>query len=211
MEQCLAKKTLMDPTTGKEALSPKTLSGMRGVLESFQRTRGRVYMRDVTGTDLVGYFSMLRTQANLDPKAPDYTERLRQRNVTVKNHYATRSVPTSIKASGGPWVWQIRVRGVFLGWPGRAPGHHTRGTLRTVQDGTRGREVSLGSSHRKEGVKPLFTLGQVVATPVRWPRLKRRASSRGSFLLAMSRVIGRKLLQKTSRKTSFRFITTSGS
>jgi integrase len=89
MEQYLAKKALMDPTTGKEALAPKSVSGMRSVIEAFQRTCGKTYLREVMGKDLVGYFSMLRTQANLDPKAPDYTERLRKRNVTVKNHYAT--------------------------------------------------------------------------------------------------------------------------
>jgi integrase len=45
-------------------------------------------VREVTGADLVGYFAMMRTQANLDPKATDYIERLRQRNTTVKNHYS---------------------------------------------------------------------------------------------------------------------------
>ena len=89
MEQYLAKKAITDPTTGKEALSPKSISGMRGIIESFQRTCGKTYIKEVNGADLVGYFSMLRTQANLDPKAVDYTEKLRKRNVTVKNHYAT--------------------------------------------------------------------------------------------------------------------------
>jgi hypothetical protein len=32
---------------------------------------------------------MLRTQANLDSKDRNYTEKLRKRNVTVKGHYAT--------------------------------------------------------------------------------------------------------------------------
>lgn len=89
MEQYIAKKSIMDPTTGKEALSPKSISGMRGIIEAFQRTSGKTYLREVTGDDLVGYFSLLRTQANLDPKDPQYTEKLRKRNVTVKNHYAT--------------------------------------------------------------------------------------------------------------------------
>lgn len=89
MEQYLAKKSIMDPTTGKEALAPKTVSHIRGVVESFQRTCVKTYIREVAGQDLVGYFSMLRTQANLDPNDPNYTEKLRKRNVTVKNHYAT--------------------------------------------------------------------------------------------------------------------------
>lgn len=89
LETYLAKKASMDPTTGKEALVPKTISHIRGVVESFQRTCRKAFLREVTGEDLVGYFSMMRTQANLDPKAPDYTERLRKRNVTVKGHYAT--------------------------------------------------------------------------------------------------------------------------
>lgn len=85
----LAKKAIMDPTTDKEALVPKTLSHIRGVVEAFQRTCGKTYLREVMGEDLVRYFSMLRTQANLDPKDPNYTEKLRKRNVTVKGHYAT--------------------------------------------------------------------------------------------------------------------------
>ena len=89
METYVAKKALMDPTTGKEALAPKSISDMRRVIEAFQRASGKTYLREVTGDSLVGYFSMLRTQANLDPKDPNYTEKLRKRNVTVKSHYAT--------------------------------------------------------------------------------------------------------------------------
>jgi hypothetical protein len=37
-------------------------------------------------------------------------------------------------------------------------------------------------------MKTLFTLGLVVATPARWPRLKKRASSRGIFVLATTKV-----------------------
>ena len=89
MQQYLAKKAMMDPVIGKEALAPKTLSHIRGVVEAFQRSCGKAYLREITGEDLVGYFSMLRTQANLDPKDTNYTEKLRKRNVTVKGHYAT--------------------------------------------------------------------------------------------------------------------------
>jgi site-specific recombinase XerD len=89
IEQYLAKKAIMDPTTGKEAKSPKSISGMRGIIEAFQRTSGKTYLREVTGDDLVKYFSLLRTLANLDPEDSQYTEKLRKRNVTVKNHYAT--------------------------------------------------------------------------------------------------------------------------
>jgi integrase len=89
MEKYLAKKATMDPIIGKEALAPKTISHIRGVVESFQRTCGKVFLKEVTGEDLVGYFSMLRTQANLDPKDRNYSEKLRKRNVTVKGHYAT--------------------------------------------------------------------------------------------------------------------------
>jgi len=87
METYLAKKAITDHSTGKEALAPKTISELRGVIEAFQRTCKKEYMREVTGEDFVGYFTMLRVQANLDPKAPDYSERLRKRNVTVKGHY----------------------------------------------------------------------------------------------------------------------------
>jgi hypothetical protein len=89
MEKYLAKKATMDFIIGKEALAPKTISGMRGQIEAFQRACGKTYMKEVTGQDLVAYFSMLRVQVNLNPAAPDYTEKLRKRNVTVKNHYAT--------------------------------------------------------------------------------------------------------------------------
>lgn len=89
MEAYLAKKSITDKDTGKEALVPKTISGMRTIIESFQRTCGKKFMREITGADLVGYFAMLRTQANLDPKHPEYSEQLRKRNVTVKNHYAS--------------------------------------------------------------------------------------------------------------------------
>jgi integrase len=89
METYLAKKSITDKDTGKEALVPKTISGMRTIIESFRRTCGKKFMREVTGGDFVGYFSMLRTQANLDPKHPEYSEQLRKRNVTIKNHYAT--------------------------------------------------------------------------------------------------------------------------
>ena len=68
MERYLAKKATMDSITGKEALAPKTISHMRGVIEAFQRTCKKIHMREVTGEDLVGYFSMLRTRANLDSK-----------------------------------------------------------------------------------------------------------------------------------------------
>jgi integrase len=61
---------------------------MRRTVEAFQRTCKKTYIREVKGADLVAYFSMMRVQANLDPKATDYTERLRQRNTTVKNHYS---------------------------------------------------------------------------------------------------------------------------
>ena len=89
MEKYLAKKATMDFIIGKEALAPKTICGMRGQIEAFQRACGKTYMKEVTGQDLVAYFSKLRVQANLNPAAPDYTEKLRKRNVTVKNHYAT--------------------------------------------------------------------------------------------------------------------------
>ena len=89
LDNYISKKAIMDPTTGKEALAPKTLSHIRGVVEWFQRTCGKTYMREVTGEDFVGYFAMMRTLAKLDPKAPDHTEKLRKRNVTVKGHYAT--------------------------------------------------------------------------------------------------------------------------
>jgi hypothetical protein len=89
MEKYLAKKATMDPIIGKEALAPKTISHISGVVEAFQRTCGKVYLWEVTGEDLVGYFSMLRTQANLDPKEPNYSEKLRKRNVTVKRLIAT--------------------------------------------------------------------------------------------------------------------------
>ena len=89
MEQFLGKKSVMNPELGVEALAPKTICGMRGQIEAFQRACGKTYMKEVTGQDLVAYFSKLRVQANLNPAAPDYTEKLRKRNVTVKNHYAT--------------------------------------------------------------------------------------------------------------------------
>jgi integrase len=89
MEKYLAKKATMDPIIGKEALAPKTISHIRGVVEAFQRTCGKVFLKEVTGEDLVGYISTLRTQANLDSKDRNYTEKLRKRNVTVKGHYAT--------------------------------------------------------------------------------------------------------------------------
>ena len=74
--------------TGKEALYPKTIDAMRRTLEAFQRTCKKTYIREVTGDDIVGYLRMMRIQANLNPAAPDYSERLRTRNVTVGNHYA---------------------------------------------------------------------------------------------------------------------------
>jgi len=89
MEKYLAKKATMDPVIGKEALSPRTISHIRRVVEAFQRTCGKAHLREVTGQDLVGYFSLLRTQANLEPKDPNYSEKLRRRNVMVKGHYAT--------------------------------------------------------------------------------------------------------------------------
>jgi hypothetical protein len=89
LETYLGKKALMDPATGKEAITPQTTSHIRGVVEAFQRTSRRVYLREVTGDDLVGYFSMLRTQANLDPADVAYTEKLRKRNVTAQHHYST--------------------------------------------------------------------------------------------------------------------------
>ena len=49
MEQYLAKKAVTGPTTGKEALAPKSISGMRGIIESFQRTCGKVYIKEVSG------------------------------------------------------------------------------------------------------------------------------------------------------------------
>jgi integrase len=89
MEQFLAKKSIMDPELGVDALAPKTISSMRTIIESFQRTCHKTRMKEVTGQDLVGYFSTLRLQANIDPADPNRTEKLRKRNVTVKNHYAT--------------------------------------------------------------------------------------------------------------------------
>jgi integrase len=89
MEQFLSKKSIMNPELGVESLAPKTISGMRGQIQAFQRTCGKTYMKEVTGQDLVAYFSILRVQANLNPAGPDYTEKLRKRNVTVKNHFAT--------------------------------------------------------------------------------------------------------------------------
>jgi hypothetical protein len=40
----------------------------------------------------------------------------------------------------------------------------------------------MGSSHRKEGVKPLFTLGQVVATPGALAALEKAGQQPGEFL-----------------------------
>jgi hypothetical protein len=40
----------------------------------------------------------------------------------------------------------------------------------------------MGSSHRKEGVKPLFTLGRVVATPGALAALEKAGQQPGEFL-----------------------------
>jgi integrase len=88
-EKYLAKKESMDPTTGKEPLAPKTISHIRRVVEAFQRTSKKIYMREVTGEDFVAYFSMMRVQANIGLSDPKFSEKLRERNVTVHGHFAT--------------------------------------------------------------------------------------------------------------------------
>jgi hypothetical protein len=77
MEQFLAKKSVMNPELGVAALAPKTISGMRGQIEAFQRNCGKTYMREVTGQDFVAYFSMLRVPANLILADPEYTGTVR--------------------------------------------------------------------------------------------------------------------------------------
>ena len=54
MEQFLAKKSIMDPELGVDALAPKTISSMRTIIESFQRTSHKTSMKEVMGQDLVG-------------------------------------------------------------------------------------------------------------------------------------------------------------
>jgi integrase len=88
LEINLAQMGTTNLETGKEAAAKKSIDEMRRTVEAFQRTCKKTYVHEVTGADLVGYFAMMRVQANLDPKAPDYVERLRQRNTTVKNHYS---------------------------------------------------------------------------------------------------------------------------
>jgi integrase len=88
LEILLAEMSTTNFETGKEALYPKTIDAMRRTLEAFQRTCKKTYIREITGDDIVGYLRMMRIQANLNPAAPDYSERLRMRNVTVGNHYA---------------------------------------------------------------------------------------------------------------------------
>jgi hypothetical protein len=56
-EKHLAKKATMDPIVGREALAPKTVSHIRGVVEAFQRTCGKVFLKEVTGEDLVGFLN----------------------------------------------------------------------------------------------------------------------------------------------------------
>jgi len=88
LEAYLTNKATMDPRVGKEALHPHTIAAIRTTVARFQHHSGRVYLREVTGDDLVGYFAMLRTTAKLDPNAADYTQRLREVNNTVHGHYA---------------------------------------------------------------------------------------------------------------------------
>jgi hypothetical protein len=45
MERYLTKKATMDSITGKEALAPKTISHIRGVVEAFQCTSGKVLLK----------------------------------------------------------------------------------------------------------------------------------------------------------------------
>ncbi len=89
LEKYLAEVSVPDEEAGTEALASKTISGIRGIVEAFQRTCKKTLMREVTAADLTGYFSMMRTQANLDPADPEYREKRRKRNVTVKNHWGT--------------------------------------------------------------------------------------------------------------------------
>lgn len=69
LELHLAQMETTNLETGKEAAAQKSIDEMCRTVEAFQRTCKKTYVREVTGVDLVGYFAMMRVQANLNPKA----------------------------------------------------------------------------------------------------------------------------------------------
>ena len=84
-----------------------------------------------------------------------------------------------------PMTW--KERDAFMAKPeNAASGNATKSTWRPLPR----REASLHT--RSCGCHPRL----------RWPRLKKRVSSRGNFLLVMPMEIGEKYTPKTSRKTS---------
>ena len=87
LETWLGKLSTIDLETGKAPRATKTVDERRRIVSAFVRITGCVHLRAVVGADLVKYFAAVRQQANIDPKDPDRQERLRKRNVTVRNHY----------------------------------------------------------------------------------------------------------------------------
>jgi hypothetical protein len=78
-----------DSRTGKEALAPKTIDGFRHTFEAFQRSCKKVYLKEVDGDDIVNYLATLREQVYIHKDRPDFSEIIRRREVTVKNHFAS--------------------------------------------------------------------------------------------------------------------------